>query len=126
LAEAGQGILEKPPNSGTQPRMREELARIIGQALTGGGTVGGAAALSGMPPLLAGALGGGAALTTALAQPLRNAYTRSGIGQAMLGRQGPAFPQGSRAGLASIVAAIQAAKQQQEAENEELRRGGPR
>jgi hypothetical protein len=108
LAEAGQGIMERQANPASARSLREDLGRQISQALMGGAGVSGAAAVSGMPPVLAGGLGLAAGVGTALSQPLRNAFLRSEIGQAMARRQGPVFPAGARAGLASIMAAEQA------------------
>jgi hypothetical protein len=111
LAEAGTAIMEKQPQSGTAPRLMEELKGVIPLGM--GGVPGISALLAGAPPTVAAAitLAGGAA--GVIGPALRKAYTRSGLGQALLGRQGPVFPGGSRVGLPSVMVDALAARQRQ-------------
>jgi hypothetical protein len=111
LSEAGQGIMEKPPNSGTAPRSREDLARRIMEAVTSGSTAGGGAAMMGMPGPLAAILGTGTGLATAIAPAIRDAYVRSGIGQRLMARQGPVA---NRAGLTTLLSELQQMQDQRE------------
>ena len=101
LAEAGTSIMERVPQSGTAPRLLDKLSGVV-PAVMGGGA-GSLALQFGVPAPLATAIGTGIYGATAAAPHLRNAYIRSDFGQAMAGRQGPRFPEGSGISLPSVA-----------------------
>ena len=101
LAEAGTAVLEKTPQSGTQPRLAAATRGILPAAAAIRGSGGGmAAGLGGGMGLLAGS---GAALATVGLPMLRDAYIRSPAGQAILARQLPRVEQ-ERQLLAGVMA----------------------
>lgn len=104
LAESGVVTMNKTANSGTNPRQRAALAGMVPLAAA---AMGGGAGVSQFGGPVGALIGGGLGLGAAAYPALRDTWITSRPGQAFLGRQGPTVST-DRQMLSALISAAQA------------------